>query len=119
VLALGHERSHFFKEVPTAFEAFKLDKPQAWWIDFQAAFSEVGRSIMTGPGVPADRVKYFEDTLKKVLHDPAVVAELKKRDAPVTYATPTQLKKFVDDVLGGLTPEKKKQVRHVMLEKYY
>ena len=119
VVALDHERSHFFPDVPTVFEAFKLDPAHAWWIDFQAAFAKVGRSVLTGPGVPADRVAYLRAVFKKVLADPELKAALEKRDAPITYAPAEDVAKYTHNVLGSLTPEKKKEVRHVMLEKYF
>ena len=101
------------------FEAFKLSKDQAWWLDFNSAFAEVDRSIVTTPGVPADRVAYLRKVFDEILNDKKFVAEMNKKRRPIGYASGDVVAKNVKTVLGSLTGEKKKQVAHVILEQYY
>jgi tripartite-type tricarboxylate transporter receptor subunit TctC len=118
-LTLARERSELFPKIPTAFEAFKVDKESAFWLDFNSAFSEIGRSIVTGPGVPADRLAYLRKAFKEILTDKAFQAEMAKKRRPISYADHTTLEKAVKTVFGALDDKRKKQVRNIIFDKYY
>ncbi|HSR54601.1 MAG TPA: tripartite tricarboxylate transporter substrate-binding protein [Alphaproteobacteria bacterium] len=118
-LTLARERSELFPKIPTAFEEFKLDKEAAFWLDFNSAFAEVGRAIVTTPKVPADRLAYRRKVFAEILTDKSFQAEMAKKRRPISYADHKALEKSVNTVLGALDDKRKKQVRHIILEKYY
>lgn len=118
-VTLSRQRSELFPDTPTVFEVAKLNDDQAWWIDYHEAFAEVGRSLVMTPGVPADRVAYMRKVFDEILHDKDFLADMKKKRRPVSYASASDLEKSVKAVLESVSGDKKKQVRHVILEKYY
>jgi tripartite-type tricarboxylate transporter receptor subunit TctC len=118
-LTLARERSELFPNVPTAFEAFKVSKESAFWLDFNSAFSEVGRAIATSPNVPADRLAFLRKVFTEILTDKAFQAEMAKKRRPISYADHKTLEKAVSTVFGALNAERKKQVQHIILEKFY
>ncbi|MDH3241718.1 MAG: tripartite tricarboxylate transporter substrate-binding protein [Alphaproteobacteria bacterium] len=118
-VTLARERSELFPKIPTAFEAFKIDKEAAFWLDFNSAFADVGRAIVTGPKVPADRLAYLRKVFGEILTDKGFQAEMAKKRRPISYADHTTLEKAVNTVFGALDAERKKQVRNIILEKYY
>lgn len=118
-VTLARERSELFPNTPTVFEAFKLSKDQAWWLDFNSAFAEVDRSIVTTPGVPADRVAYLRKVFNEILTDKKFVKEMDKKRRPIGYASGEKVAENVKTVLGSLSGDKKKQVAHVILQQYY
>lgn len=119
VIAIARHRLPLFKDVPTIFEAVKLTKEQAWWVDYQESLSLIGRSLMTGPGVPADRVAFLRKTLKDILTDPKVQEEAKKRRRFIIYVEPKDLNKYTKQLLGGLSPERYALLKKVLVDTYY
>ena len=120
VIGVGaRERSKLMPNVPTFFEAVKLSKDKQWWLDFRAELNDFGRILVTSPGVPADRLAFLRAAIKKVMTDPAVVAEAEKKKRPIEYRDPETLRKLASKLLGDITPEQRKAVREVVLTKYY
>lgn len=118
-VTLSRGRSALFPDTPTIYEATKLSKEQAWWFDYHEAFAEVGRALVTTPGVPAERVAYLRKVFDEILHDKTLLAEMEKRRRPISYASAEDLEKSVKAVLQSVSGEKKKQVEHVLLEEFY
>ena len=64
VIAMAaRKRSALLPDVPTLYEALKLDKEQEWWLDFRAELNEYGRVLLTMPGIPADRLAYLRASI--------------------------------------------------------
>lgn len=118
IVALSRERSSLLPDVPTMFEAAKLDAEQAWWVDFRANLNDLGRILVTTAGVPADRLAFLQGAVKKVLTDAAMVAEGAKTGRPLDFQEPEIARKKAISVLEGMTPEQKERVRNVALKKY-
>ncbi|NQU69136.1 MAG: hypothetical protein HQ514_01225 [Rhodospirillales bacterium] len=116
---LARSRSALFPDVPTVYETLKLSDEQAWYLDFHEAFAEIGRSIITGPGVPADRVAYLRKVFDEVLQDKAFAAYMGKKKRPILYADAATLEKAAKQVLGSLSAEKKKDIKNIVLNKFY
>ncbi|MDP2621424.1 MAG: tripartite tricarboxylate transporter substrate-binding protein [Hyphomicrobiales bacterium] len=115
---LDQERGALFPDLPTVFEQVDLPDDKAWWIEFRSGIAKIGRTLVTGPDVPEDRVEYLREKIKAVLTDPAVMEEGAKTKRDVRYEAPAATVKFVKEVLGSLEGEQLAAVRHVLLEKY-
>lgn len=118
VAAMGRQKSQFFPNTPTIFEAVKLTPEQQWWFDFRTDLDDLGRILVTTPGVPAERLAVLRAAVKKVLTDPAVKAEGDKRQRYIDFVSPEEARKKAINLVGGMKPEQKAKVKHVILEKY-
>jgi tripartite-type tricarboxylate transporter receptor subunit TctC len=63
------------------------------------ASSEIGRSIMTTPGVPPERLAALRASFQTMLKDPGFLDAAKKRDIPVFGATGEELDDITRDVM--------------------
>lgn len=118
VAAMGRNKSRFFPDTPTIFEAVNLTPDQQWWFDFRADLDDLGRILVTTPGVPADRLALLRDAVKKVLSDPALKAEGEKSQRYVDFVPPEEARKKAMGLVTNITPEKKAQAKQVILEKF-
>ena len=80
-LSMGKERSELLPDVPTVFEAMKLDDEARWWLEFRNSINDLGRILVTTPGVPPERLAFLRAAVKQALTDPALIAEGKKNPA--------------------------------------
>jgi tripartite-type tricarboxylate transporter receptor subunit TctC len=119
VAALSRERSALFPDTPTVFEQLQISDTQAWYFDYHEAFAEIGRSMLTSPGVPAERVAYLREVFGEILTDPAFVKAMGEKKRPISYLDAAGLDKAAQAVLGSVSGEQKKAIRHIILEKYY
>ena len=60
---------------------------------------ELGRPIVTPPGVPIDRVTALQQSFEKVMSDPDLLAEAKKLRMDVATITGVSLKELVEDLM--------------------
>ena len=118
VAAMGRAKSRFFPDVPTIFEAVKLTPDQEWWFDFRTDLDDLGRILVTTPGVPADRLTFLRAAIRKVLTDPALKAEGEKSQRYVDYVEPEKARAKAVALVGSMSAEKKAEVKHIILEKY-
>lgn len=118
VAAMGRNKSRFFPNVPTIFEAVKLTPEQQWLFDFRTNLDDLGRILVTAPNVPADRLAYLRGAVKKVLTNPAVKAEGEKSQRYVDYVEPEKARAKAIALVSSITPEQKANIKHVILEKY-
>lgn len=119
VATMGRTKSRFFPNVPTIFEAVKLDKDQAWWFDFRANLDDLGRIFVAPAGVPADRAAYLRAAMRKVLTDPAVIAEGQKSQRYIEYRPPEEARDKAVALVGNVSPEQRKRIAHVLTKKYH
>ena len=63
------------------------------------ASSEIGRSIMTTPGVPPERLAALRASFQTMLKDPGFLDAAKKRDIPIFGATGEELDDITRDVM--------------------
>lgn len=118
-VVLDRERTPVFPDVPTIFEAVTLSEDQAWWLDYDASLSNLGRALVTTPGVPADRLEALGAALKEALADPALLAEAVKAKRPMGYGAAEDLQELVNETLTSLDAERRAQLKTVLLEKYF
>lgn len=122
LVVTSREHSALMPKVPTVFEAApdRIDTEAAWWLDFRDDIRKVGRLLITPPGVPADRLEYLRKVARDVLNDPQALADFEKKNQPALYGEPEDMAKIISRILGGgISPERMKEVKHVIIEKYY
>jgi tripartite-type tricarboxylate transporter receptor subunit TctC len=120
IVTTGRERSDLLPDVPSAFEAAKIDADGVWWLDFRDDVRKLGRLLVTTPGTPPDRLAHLRATMKSIETDPATMKEFEDKGQPLTYGEPEEMSKIIAGFLGGsLKPEKVKEIEHVITEKYY
>lgn len=117
VTTIGRKRSRFLPDTPTVFEATKLTPEQEWWFDFRANLDALGRVLVTTPNTPKDRLAFLQAATKKVLTNPALIAEGEKTQRYVDYIGPEETKKIATSV-GNITPDQQKRVIDVVMKKY-
>jgi len=114
-LSMGMKRSELLPNVPTVFEAMKLDADARWWLEFRNSINDLGRILVTTPGVPAERLAFLRAAVKKALTDPALIAEGEKTQRFVGFQEPDVARQLAIKVLGAVTPEQRERIRKVVL----
>jgi len=114
VATMGRKKSRFFPDLPTIFEQVKLTPEQVWWFDFRATVDDLGRILVTPPGVPAARLAYLQTAVKEVLNDPKLLAEGEKSQRYIDYQDPETTRNKVNGAVSNLTPEQKAQIKQVL-----
>src|SRR3546814_2468860 len=69
VAVLSRQRSTLLPEVPTIFEVATIGDEQAWWLDYRAGLTELGRTLIAAPGTPDDRLAFLRQAVDSVLKD--------------------------------------------------
>jgi tripartite-type tricarboxylate transporter receptor subunit TctC len=115
IAAMGDKRSQLLPDTPTIFEAIKVDDETRWWLEFRMSINDLGRILVTTPGVPADRLAFLRDGVRKALTDPALIEEGRKTQRFVDYQPPEVARNLAMKALGEATPELRERVRKVVL----
>lgn len=63
------------------------------------ASSEIGRSIITTPGVPPERLKALRAAFQKMVNDPAFLDQMKARQIPIFGATGEEMDEITKEVM--------------------
>jgi tripartite-type tricarboxylate transporter receptor subunit TctC len=120
VVVTARERSKLMPDVPTVYEAVKLDEEATWWLDFREDVRKVGRLLITPPGMAADKLAFLRKVTKEILTDPQAMEDFAKKQQPVLYGEPEEIGKILTNLLSpGLSAERRKEVKHVIMNKYY
>ena len=115
VASMGDKRSELLPDTPTIFESMKLDDDARWWLEFRMSINDLGRILVTTPGVPADRLAFLREAVRKSLTDKELIAEGAKTQRFVAYQPPEVARKLAMTALGQATPEMRERVRRVVL----
>ncbi|HTI88739.1 MAG TPA: tripartite tricarboxylate transporter substrate-binding protein [Alphaproteobacteria bacterium] len=120
IVVTGRDRSAMMPNVPTVFEAVKVDDEGAWWLDFRDDVRKLGRLLVTTPGTPADRLAYLRTVLKEIETDPKVMKDFEDKGNPLSYGEPDEMAAIIARLLGGsISDERLKQIDYVITQKYY
>src|SRR3546814_2421525 len=87
VAVLSRQRSTLLPEVPTIFEVAAIGDEQAWWLDYRAGLTELGRTLIAEPGTPDDRrSEEHTSELQSLMRISYAVFCLKKKQTADTYS---------------------------------
>jgi tripartite-type tricarboxylate transporter receptor subunit TctC len=111
---MSREKSRFFPDRPTIFEAAKMDADQTWVMDFLANVEKLGRILIAPPGMPPARLAYLQEAIKVTLHNPQLIADGEKADRIMEYLDPVTTQKNAMAVVSTVTPEQKKRVMQIL-----
>ncbi|HEX2727549.1 MAG TPA: tripartite tricarboxylate transporter substrate-binding protein [Beijerinckiaceae bacterium] len=114
--SMSRTRSALLPDVPSVFEQAKLTPEQDWWLDFRANLNDLGRILVTTPGVPADRLAYLRAAVKRALTNPAVIEEGAKTQRFVSYQSPEEALEITRKVLTLASREQKERLRQVIFK---
>jgi tripartite-type tricarboxylate transporter receptor subunit TctC len=116
VAAIGHERSRFFPDTPTIFEAVNLTSDQEWLFDFRATVDKLGRILIVPPNLPAARLAYLQAAVKKALTDATLVAEGERTQNYVDYIDAEQTRESARKVVESIASEQRQRVKAILSE---
>ena len=111
---VGRSRSRFFKDLPTIFEAAKLNPDQEWIFNFRHLAQSLGRILLVPPGLSESRLAFLETAVAKAVQDPAFVAEGEKRQLYTDYVNAAGTRKNALSIVTTVTPEQRKLVQDIL-----
>ena len=91
----GKKRDSRLSDVPTIWELMdkhKTDEATKGLAKVLLAPDDLGRSLFGPPGIPADRVRVLREGFMKMMNDPDVVAEARKKRSSQIRLAATRLK---------------------------
>jgi len=98
----------------------KLTAEQEKWLDFRDDVRKLGRLLIVPPGMKADMLAFLREAAKDILNDPQALAEFEKMRQPAFYGSPGEISAILKRISGpSMTPERIKEIRHIILDKYY
>ena len=118
IAVVAKARTRFFPQMPTVFEGAALTAEQSWWLLARAEVDALGRIILASPKIPADRLAYLQNIVRKVLTDPALLAEGDRLERYIEYQDPEATKKRIMGLLAEVTGERKERLKTVVMKKY-
>ncbi len=92
------KRSPYLPQVPTLPELGLTSDGRAV-LRAIASTGEIGRSIITTPGVPADRLAALRKAFTEMLHDPAFIESCKQRHIVIDPGSGEELDAIVKDIV--------------------
>jgi len=111
---VGRHRSRFFPDVPTVFEATKLNAEQEWLFHIRHVVQSLGRILVVPPGMSDSRRAFLEAVVKKTVSDPTFLAEGEKRQLYTDYVDGAGTRKNAMEIVTNVTPEQKKIVQDIL-----
>jgi tripartite-type tricarboxylate transporter receptor subunit TctC len=114
LVTVGRNRSRFFRDLPTIFEAAKLNADQQWLFDFRNTVQSLGRILVVPPGMTDRRLAFLEAAVQKAVTDPKFVAEGDKRQLYTDYVNAAGTRKNAMSIVTNVTPEQKKLVQDIL-----
>ena len=115
IAAVSDERSAFFPNVPTVYEALKLSPDAKWWFDFRASIDGVQRILVMPPGVDKDKLALMQSAIRDILTSKKFIDDAMKKKREIAYQPPAKVEKMLHTVLGALSPAEKKKVKELLL----
>lgn len=95
----GLTRIKALPKVPLLLDLAKNDEQRSI-IKFLASGAPLGRSALTTPGVPADRLAALRKALAATVKDPAYLAEAKSRKLSIEPSSVTEVEAAVRQMVG-------------------
>jgi tripartite-type tricarboxylate transporter receptor subunit TctC len=111
---MSREKSRFFQERPTIFQAAKMDAEQTWVMDFLANVEKLGRILVAPPGIPPARLAYLQEAVRVTLANPQLIADGEKAERIIEYLDPPGSLKNAQAVVSSVTPAQKQRVLDIL-----
>ena len=92
------KRHRLIPNVPTIPELAQSDEGREV-LRAAASTGDVGRSILTTPGVPPERLQALRSAFQAMLNDPDFLAACEKRNMMIDGATGDEIDQIVQDTL--------------------
>jgi tripartite-type tricarboxylate transporter receptor subunit TctC len=115
---VSHRRSQFFPDLPTVFEEMQLTPEQSYWMELRSTVDALGRILVTTPGIPPERLAYLRAAVKKVLTDPAVIAEGDRTQRYVGFEDSETTRKRALGIISNTPADQKAKIKDVVTKKY-
>ena len=117
VASMARVRSPLLPNTPTVFEQAKLTADQEWQLDFRANLNDLGRILVTTPGVPEDRLKFLRGAVERSLKNPELIAEGAKTQRFVAFQAPEKALELTQKALTGVPAAQVSRMREVIFGK--
>jgi tripartite-type tricarboxylate transporter receptor subunit TctC len=111
VVQYGLSRHPDLPDVPTCVEIAKTDE-QKQILRAVVNATEIGKAILSSPGLPAERVEALRKAFMDMTKDAEFIAELEKMRVELTPMDGAKLQELVQEV-GNLTPELVQKIKAV------
>ncbi len=118
IAVIARARSRFLPEMPTIFEQGGLNESQTWWMNARADIDALGRIIMMSPKVPPERVAFVRSVVRKVLTNPAVIAEGARLERYIDFQSPEVTRERALGLINGMSAERKATLQDVVMKKF-
>lgn len=102
VVQFALARHRQLPHVPTAVDLARTPDDAAT-MKAMVASGDIGKSIMTGPELPTDRVEALRRAFDDMCKDPAFLADAQKSGVDISPMKGEELQKFIEDV-GAISP---------------
>jgi tripartite-type tricarboxylate transporter receptor subunit TctC len=103
ILQTGRKRDERLPQVPTLselMEEFQTEEIGRRLATVVLASGELGRPYLLPPGMAADRLRLLRESFKKLMVDPAFLADVKKRNLEVDPSTGEELEQLAKQVMN-------------------
>jgi len=111
---VGRNRSRFFPDLPTVFEAAKLNAEQEWLFNFRHVVQSLGRILVAPPGMAESRLAFLEAATRRSVQDPNFLAEGEKRQLYTDYVDAASTRENAMSIITNVTPEQRKLVQDIL-----
>jgi tripartite-type tricarboxylate transporter receptor subunit TctC len=111
IVQYGLTRHPDLPDVPTCVELAKTPE-QKQILGLVVNATEIGKSILSSPGIPAERVEALRSAFTAMTKDPEFVHELESSRLELTAMTGAELQHVVEQV-GAMTPDMIAKVKAV------
>jgi tripartite-type tricarboxylate transporter receptor subunit TctC len=117
-IAIFHkERWKPLPDVPTIFEAVKIDPAKKWIVDFRQNIGEAQRAMVAAPGTPEHIVAFLRQVMRDVLTDPALLAEGRSSNREIEFAPGEELQAGLVEMFK-LGSTRRAELQKIMLRTY-
>ncbi len=114
IVTLSRDKSRFFPDLPSIFESVAMTPEQEWWFNLRATLDALGRILVTTPNLPPERLAFLQNTVKRVLQDPVIIAEGERTQRYVDFLDAEKTRQMAIATVSALTPEQKEKAKRVM-----
>jgi len=116
LLVIDRKRVSDIPDVPALGE-LSIKKESKDLVEAFLSIWEIGLSVITSPGVPAERVKFLREIFAKSMQDKELIARADKLDVSLNPLPGDQVEKLVKNAMG-LSQEDLKKLDNIISVKY-